>query len=171
MGQKEALLQGKDYREPVDLSAVEGPPEIFVRPLTEPEAGHIQRIQQKGISAPLDTGAVTVTAVLEDLGDYMSQISDARIQTVAYGLSVDADEIWTAEEVGKLPAKQTRALHVVITRISGMRATTLVETGSEEGSTAGSFPAGSGDDRGAESGGGSGDDDAGVQSSGDAPSQ
>lgn len=42
---KRALLEGKEYLEAVDLSALHGPSEVLVRPLTEPEAGRVSAIR------------------------------------------------------------------------------------------------------------------------------
>lgn len=129
MSQKDALLNGKNYLEEVDLSEIGGGV-VMVRPITEPEAGKVQAIQQRGLSAPIDLATNTATATLDDLGVYMEQLSEARVQAVAFGLS-HSDETWTAEEAGQLPAPQIRKLYDAICRISGIRIPTPVEDTAE----------------------------------------
>ena len=164
MGQKEALLQGKNHLESVDLSGVGGNESVMVRPITEVEAGIVQSIQQKGLSAPIDLATNTATATLNDLGEYMQQLSAARVQGVAFGLS-HSEETWTVEEAGQLPANQTRVLYNAICRISGIRIPTPVEDTAEATSKSGDEPVDGVDGPGP----GAGDDDAGVLSGGDAP--
>ena len=54
MGQKEALLHGDKWLEPVDLSSLKGPAEVLVRPLTSPETARVMSIQHGGISSSVD---------------------------------------------------------------------------------------------------------------------
>lgn len=140
MSQKDALLNGAKHLEPVNLSLVGGPGEVFVRPITELEAGKISAIQQQGLSSIINIDDPKPTAEIQDLGQYMENMAKARVQTVAFGLT-HSNEQWTVEDAGTLPKPQIQALYAVIQRLSGLRTPVIEGETSEEAS----FPVENGD--------------------------
>ena len=115
------LLYGTRYLVPVDLSGLEGPPEVLVRPLSGPEAGEVEHLSLAGMDAQtsMDGRNVNATPVVSDVGALMESQRLAKVKAVAYGLS-HSGEVCELEKAEKLPSPWTDRLAQTIFRISGI---------------------------------------------------
>ena len=115
------LLYGTRYLVSVDLSGLEGPPEVLVRPLTGPEAGEVEHLSLTGMDAQTSMEGQTVNAapVVSDVGALLESQRLAKVRAVAYGLS-HSGEVCELEKAEKLPSPWTDRLAQTIFRISGI---------------------------------------------------
>ncbi len=121
MGQLEALLNGVNHLEPVDLSPWGGPAEVLVRPLSSPEAGRVDAIRLGKLRSQvhLEGAQAQANPIIEDMGAFLEKQREARAYAVACGLSHSGD-ICTLEQVSQMPAPWIEALATTILRISGV---------------------------------------------------
>ena len=121
MSQLQALLNGTNHLEAVDLSGWGGPAEVLVRPLSGWEAASVERTMLRGMSAEVkaDEPVTSARPLVTDLGELMESQKLARVQTVEYGLS-HSGETCTPEQAAQLPSTWVDALYQAICRISGM---------------------------------------------------
>ena len=119
MGQLEALLNGINHLEPVDLSQWGGPAEVLVRPLSGWEAAGVERALLGGIKAEVIGNMANAQPSIENLGEFLESQKLANVQAVQYGLSHSGD-VCTPEQAAQLPATWVDALYQVVHRISGL---------------------------------------------------
>lgn len=131
MSQLDALLNGTQYLEPVGLSDLNGPEEVLVRPLSDAEAGQVDRIRLKGLKGNYDEDSGKITSEVEDVGTFIEQQHRSRIQTVAFGLSHSGDTC-SYDQAAKLPTTWARRLADAIGRISGMAREETFRSGDDQ---------------------------------------
>ena len=120
--QLESLLQhGTKHREPVDLSELNGPEDVMVRPLSAAEASEVEREMMTGMKASttVDGPRVNATPMIDDLGVLMDAQKTAKVKAVAYALS-HSGETCQLEQARQLPSTWIDALARVVFRISGI---------------------------------------------------
>jgi hypothetical protein len=113
---KAQLLQGKDYREQVEIPALGGVVEI--RPLTQAEFSQVEILRTKGIKVLGKTGS-REPQVQVDVAETKAREIESDCYAVSVALITGAP--WTTEEVGNIsPAGVVKEIVKEIYRISGV---------------------------------------------------
>jgi|LSQX01.1.fsa_nt_gb hypothetical protein len=115
---KAQLLQGKDYREQVEIPSLGGVVEI--RPLTQAEYAQVEILRTKGIKVTGKTGSREPQVQVQvDVAETMAREIESDCYAVSVALITGAP--WTTEEVGKIsPAGVVKEIVKEIYRISGV---------------------------------------------------
>ena len=121
MSQLEALLNGINHLEPVDLSPWGGPDRVWLRPLSGPEAGRVDAIRLAALKSQVSLEGQSAQAhpIIEDMGAFLEKQREGRIFAVSCALS-HSGETCALDQAGRLPATWTEALADVVFRISGL---------------------------------------------------
>ena len=113
---KAQLLQGKDYREQVEIPSLGGVVEI--RPLTQAEYAQVEILRTKGIKVTGKTGS-REPQVQVDVAETKAREIESDCYAVSVALITGAP--WAIEEVGKIsPAGVVKEIVKEIYRISGV---------------------------------------------------
>ncbi|MBI4305222.1 MAG: hypothetical protein HY678_02785 [Chloroflexi bacterium] len=115
---KLALLQGKDFRQTVDVALPSGQHVVMkVRPLTDQEKEQVDALRVKGLVGSVGQGSKT--NVQTDFSKLRVLNSQADRLLVRFGLSL-GDVQWTDAEVAQLVPTTIDALADAISLISGV---------------------------------------------------
>lgn len=153
-----AVLLGVKYREPVELihPASGDAFTVFVRPLSDGEAEHVQALKTAGLAfdgspEEMQRGQMRVRG---DLSKLQAQQAQANRQAVAYALCME--ETWTAAEIARAwPPEWVAQVAQVVYRITGIKEepAAVKQFRQVAGGDADPGPGGSGGSPGADGGG------------------
>lgn len=113
---KAQILQGKEYREQIEVPSLGGILEI--RPLTQAEYSQVEILRAKGVKVAGKAGSKEPQVVV-DVAETKARELESDCYAVSVGLITGAP--WTPEEIGDIsPAGAVKEIVKQIYRISGV---------------------------------------------------
>lgn len=115
MNDKTRILGGTSVTETVPVDRLAGEP-VDLRPLTDLEVGIVQSLVLRGVNVT----AESIDALELDLEQLTTGSLAAMRTAVAYSMSIDGGDTWTADDVGQLRAGAVEEIYRHVVRITGV---------------------------------------------------